>query len=427
MTGRLPGQSRRLDLKCDGWKAITSVRAFSSSTGRRVLLLLLGACCLSAGEARAQVGRVPVLDRTVPRDEGFKLNFGVGGGYTTNPTFLTAGGVSSRDMNADLRAGIANRKTSPRTEWSARYDAYYTHYGNNSQFDTINHALNFDGRYLTTPRSSLSLAERFFYSRNPLQIGASGPADDAVILTRETKRLRSVSDATFDTSLSRSLALQAGASFRVERLDMANFSDNNTYSARFGMVARMGEKDSLSSILNHTHFNYVGAGTVDSTAHGVDVSWSHQPPEGTGWELSAGVSQFTQDRTSQRLFIGEGSLHHRFRPFDFTVDYRRRLDADAAFATVSVAQDAHAGFSRPVGRFGSLGVFGEYGTRSSPAEIGVRPPITYTGGGIHGSFAFDPRVSLSFDARRRQQTADPAAGGDLTYDSILVGLAFQVI
>src|SRR5262245_46968189 len=398
-----------------------------SATRWRILILIFGASCIPAGEARAQVARVPVLDRAAPRDEGFKFNVGVGGGYTTNPTFVPSSAVSSGDSNANLSAGIMNRKTSPRTEWSARYDAYYTHYQSNSQFDTTNHALNFDGRYLTTPRSRLSLAERFFYSRNPLQIGASSPADDAVILTRETKRLRSVSDATFDTSLSRFLALQAGASLRVERLDMATLSDSNTYAARFGMVASVGEKDNLSYILNRTHFNYVSGGTADSTANGLDVSWSHQPPDGTGWVLSAGVSRFTQNRSGQQVLTGEGSLHHRFRPFDFIVDYRRRLDADAAFATVSVAQDAHAAISRGIGRSGSLGLFGEYGTRSSAAGTGVRPPVTYTGGGIHGSFSFDPRVSLSFDARRRKQTADAAVGGDLTYDSILVGLAFQVI
>src|SRR5262245_7689981 len=398
-----------------------------SATRWRILILIFGASCIPAGEARAQAARVPVLDRAAPRDEGFKFNIGVGGGYTTNPTFASSSAVSSGDSNATLSAGLMNRKTSPRTDWSARYDAYYTHYGTNSQFDTTNHALNFDGRYLTTPRSRLSLYERFFYSRNPLQIGASGPAADAVILTRETKRLRSVSDATFDTSLSRSLALQAGATLRIERLDMANVSDNNTYSGRFGMVASVGERDNLSYTLSHTRFNYVGTGTADSTAYGLDMSWSHQVPEGPGWVLAAGVSQFAQDRSSHQLFVGEGSLHHRFSPFDFTVDYHRRLDADAAFATVSVAQDAHAGVSRAVGRFGSMGVFGEYGTRSSAAETGVRPPIRYTGGGIHGSFSFDPRVSFSFDVRRRKQMADPAAGGDLTYDSLLLGLVFQVI
>jgi len=93
---------------------------------------------------------------------------------------------------------------------------------------------------------------------------------------------------------------------------------------------------------------------------------------------------------------------------------------------VTVAQNAYAGISGTVGRSASLGVFGEYGTRDSVLESGDRTALTYTGGAIRGSITLDPRFSISGEARRRKQTAAEGSGEDLTVDTLLLGLVFQV-
>ena len=387
----------------------------------RVLIVLLGACCLPAGLVRAQM-----QGGAGPRPDEFKLSVGLGGGYTTNPALRSDSGGSSGDSITDLRAGLMDRKSSPRTAWSARYDSFYTRYGSNNQFDTINHTLNFDGRYLVTRRTHLNLFEHFFYSRNPLQIGLAAPTDETIILTRQTNRWRSVSDAAFDTSLSRSFTLQVGASSRIERLDLTPSIDINTYSGRLGIQKQVGQQDSFSSTYVYSRFNFHSEGASDAEAHGMDLSWSHGPPPGAGWVLSAGVSQVTRDGGSQDWLMAGATLHHPFRRFDFVSGYRRSLDADAGVATVTVAQNAYAGISGTVGRSASLGVFGEYGTRDSVLETGDRLALRYTGGAIRGSIAFDPRFSISGEARRRKQTAADGAGEDLTVDTLVLGLVFQV-
>jgi len=398
-----------------------SRRSLSSAMNWRILTLLLGACSLPTELARAQVpgGAGPT------RDE-FKLSIGVGAGYTTNPALRSDSGGSGGDSITDLRAGLMDRRTSPRTEWSARYDAFYTSYGSNNEFDTINHALNFDGRYLVTRRTRLSLFEHFFYSRNPLQIGIASPTDEAVILTQQTNRWRSISDAALDTSLSRSFTLQAGASSRIERLDLSPSVDINTYSGRLGIQAQVGVKDTLSSTYRYSRFDFHDEGSADAEAHGMDLSWTHGPPAGAGWGLSAGVSQVTRDGERQNNLVAGATLQHPFRRFNFVSGYRRGLEADAGVATVTVAQNVYAGISGALGRSASLGVFGEYGTRDSVLEAGDRLALRYTGGGIRGSISFDPRFSISGEARRRKQTAAEGSGEDLTVDTLFLGLVFEV-
>ncbi|HYS04793.1 MAG TPA: hypothetical protein VEW47_06335 [Candidatus Dormibacteraeota bacterium] len=399
---------------------VTSRKVLSRSTGRRILLLLLGACCLPAGLLRAQV-----QDGAAPTRGDFKFSVGVGGGYTTNPALRSDSGGSNGDSITDLRAGLADHKSSQRTDWSANYDAFYTRYGSNNQFDTINHALHFDGRYLVTRRTHLNLFEHFFYSRNPLQIGAA-PTDETIILTRQTHRWRSVSDAGFDTSVSRSLVLQVGGSSRLERLDLTPSVDVNTYSGRLGIQKQVGLRDSVSSTYGYSRFDFLSESTADAEAHRVDVSWSHGPPAGAGYVLSTGVSRVTREGDSRNWLMAAATLHHPFRRFDFVSGYRRSLDADAGVATVTVAQNAYAGISGTVGRSASLGVFGEYGTRDSVLESGDRTALTYTGGAIRGSVTLDPRFSISGEARRRKQTAAEGSGEDLTVDTLFLGLVFQV-
>ena len=398
-----------------------SRRPLFAATGWRVLIFLLGACGLPAVLARAQLqGGVG------PGPNQFKVSVGLGGGYTTNPPLRADSEGLSGDSVADLRASLMDRKTSPRTDWSARYDSFYTRYGSSNQLDSINHALNFDGRYLVTRRTHLNLFEHFFYSRNPLQIGTATPTDETVILTRQTNRWRSISDAAFDTSLTRSLTLQVGAASRIERLDLSPSIDINTYAGRLGIQKQVGQKDSISSTYSYSRFDFHSESTPNAEAHGLDVSWSHGPPAGAGCMLSAGLSRITREGESQNRLMAGAMLHQPFRRLDFVSGYRRSLDADAGVATVTVAQNAYAGITGTVGRAGSLGGFGEYGTRDSVLGTGERIALTYTGGAIRGAIALTPRVSVSGEARRRKQTATAGAGEDLTVDTVFLGLVFQV-
>jgi hypothetical protein len=252
------------------------------------------------------------------------------------------------------------------------------------------------------------------------------PTDESVILTRQTNRWRSVSDATFDTSLSRSLVLQVGATTRIERLDLSPSIDINTYAGRLGVQKQVGQKDSLSSTYSYSRFDFQSGSTANAEAHGVDLSWSHGPQTGPGCVMSIGMSRVFRGGESRDWFMAGATFHHPFRRLDFISGYRRSLDADAGVATVTVAQNAYAGVSGTVGRSGSLGGFGEYGTRDSVLETGDRVALAYSGGGIRGSLAVTSRLGVSGEARRRKQTATGGTGDDLTVDTVYLGLVFQV-
>ena len=400
---------------------VTSRKGPSRSTGRRILLLLLGVWGLPAVLARAQL-----QGDAAPRPDEFKLNVGLGGGYTTNPGLRSATGESNADSTSELRVAILDRKSSPRTDWSAKYDSFYTRYGSNNQFDTVNHALSFDGRYLVRRRTHLNLFEHFFYSRNPFQIGVAAPTDETIILTQLTHRWRSISDAEFDTAVSRSLTLRVGASSRIERLDLSPSVDINTYSGRLGIQKQIGAQNSIASTYGYSRFDFQSEGTADVQSHGLDLSWSHGPPAGPACVLSAGLSRVLSESERQNRLTAGVTLHHPFRRIDFVSGYRRSLDADAGVATVTVAQNAYAGLSGTVGRSASLGVFAEYGKRDSVLETGDQIALTYTGAAIRGSIALDPRFSISGEARRRKQMAAEGAGEDLTVDTLFLGLVFQI-
>src|SRR2546428_13166354 len=124
---------------------MTSRKLFSCSMGRRVLFLLLGTCCLPTGLARAQM-----LGGAGPRPDEFKLSFGLGGGYTTNPALRSDSGGSSGDSITDPRAGLMDRTSSPWTDRSARSHSFYPRSGSNNSFDHVNHARNIDLRYPAT-------------------------------------------------------------------------------------------------------------------------------------------------------------------------------------------------------------------------------------------------------------------------------------
>ncbi len=357
----------------------------------------------------------------------FDLSLALGRRFTTNAGLQSDGQGSEGDSITDLRADFTGRRSSRRTAWSAAYDSFYTRYGRNAQFDTINHALNFDGRYLVTRNSRLSLVERFFYSQNPLQIGTAESPGEVIILTRQTKRWRSFSDATTDTRLSPSLTLHAEASARIERLDLSPPVDTDTYSARLGLQKQIGREDSISSTYTYSSFNFHREGVADAEAQGVDVSWSHGTPGRTDWMVSAGVQNVTREGARQNRVTAGASLHQPFRRLDFVSGYRRSLDADAGVATVTEAQSAYAGISGRLGRSASLGIRGEYGTRDSIFESGDRLALTYTGVAIQGSIALNPRLSLSGEARRRKQDVSAGAGDDLTVDTLFLGLVFRVL
>ena len=400
---------------------MTSRGSLASAAGRRVLALLLGTCFIPTLPALAQA---PVAAGSTHGD--FKFSLGVGGGYTSNATLRSDGEGSSGDSIANLRADLSERKTSPRTDWSAAYDSYYTSYGTNDQFDSLNHSLNFDGRYLVTSRSHLNLFEHFFYSRNPLQIATTAPTTETVILTQQTHRWRSISDVAFDTSLSRSLSLLTGVTSRIERIDLNPSVDTDTYSGRLGIQKQLGKKDSIASSYSYSRFDFHDETVPNSEANGVDVSWSHGPPAGAGCTVSAGVSKVTREGNSQNLVVAGATLHHPFRRLDFISEYRRSLAADIGVATLTVAQNANAGLSGTVGRSASLGAFAEYGTRDSVLDTGAQQALRYTGGGLRGSIALNPRLSLSGEARRRKQVGLEGAVEDLTVDTFFMSLVLQV-
>jgi hypothetical protein len=401
---------------------MSSRRLRSSAARRRILILLLGACALPAALARAQVQGGA---GTTPNE--LKLSVGLGGGYTSNPSLRSDSGELIGDSIADVRGDLVDHRSSPRTDWSAKYAALYTRYGSNSELDSINHALTFDGRYLVTRRTHLRLLETFFYSRNPLQIETTAPTSETVILTKQSNRWRSVSDGSFDTTLSRSSTLQIGATSRIERLDLNPAIDIHTYSGRIGIQKQIGQKDGVSSTYTYSRFNFHSDSVTDAETHGIDVSWSHGPPSGAGCVLSVGVSRVTQAGQSQNRFTAGATLHHPFHRLDFVSGYRRTLDADAGVATLTVAQNAYAGLTGTIGRWGSVGGFGEYGTRDSVLETGEAVALKYAGGGIRASIAFNPRLSLSADARRRKQTSSTGTGDALTVDTFFLGLVFQVL
>lgn len=385
------------------------------------MALFLGTCGLSATLARAQE-----RDGAGTAPNEFSFNVGLGGGFTSNPS-LQSGGGSNGDSISDLRADLLGRKKSPRTEWSAGYDSFYTRYGTNGQFDTINQALNFDGRYLVTRRSRLALFEHFFYSRNPLRIETAEPADEAVILTRQTKRWRSISDAELDTRLSRSLTLKIGTSARTERFDLDPPVNTDVYSARFGIQKQVGQKDNIASTYSYSRFGFHQEGVADAEAQAVNVSWSRTAPAQTDWGLSAGVSNVLRGGARQNRVVAAASLHHPFRRLDVVSGYRRSIDADTGATTLTLAQNAYAGISVRVGQRTSLGLFGEYGTRDSILEGGERLALSYIGGAMRGSFTFNPRLSISGEARRRKQDVTAGAGDGLTVDTVFIGLVFRVV
>jgi hypothetical protein len=400
---------------------MTSRQSISSAAKPRIPILLLVAVCLAPALARAQVSGGA---GATPND--FKLTLSLGGGYSSNPGLRSESGELRSDSIANLRAAVAEHRSSARTDWSARYDAFYTHYGSNDQLDSINHALYFDGRYLLTRRAHIKLLESFFYSRNPLQIGTTTPENETIILTRLTNRWRSVSDGSIDTVLSRSLTLQVGASSRIERLDLTPSVDINTYAGRIGILKQIDQKNSLATTYSYSRFSFHRDTIFDAETNGVDLSWSHGPLAGPGYVLSAGVSRVTGGGDSQNRVTAGATLHHPFRRVDFVSGYHRSLDADAGVATVTVAQNAYAGITGSIGRSGTLGGFGEYGTRDSVLETGDEVALKYAGGAIRASFALNPRFSISGEARRRKQTTSSSTAEDLTVDTFFLGLVFQL-
>lgn len=389
----------------------------SATAWRRFLGPLVVACALPAAEARAQApGPID------PTPNGFDLNVGLGMRFTSNPGLAADGGGSEGDSIADLRAELIGRRSSPRTEWSARYAPFYTRYGSHSQFDAVNHALGVDARYIVTPRSRLGLIDRFHSSRDLSLVDSGEPGAEPIILTRLTRRWRNFADAAFEAALSRSLSLQVGASSRVERFDLSPSVDSNMESARLGIKKQVGREDSFATTCSYSRFGFQGQGVDGAEAQGAELSWSHGAPTRTDWTLSAGVSRVARGPDRQNRLTATASLHRPFRRLDFVSAYRRGLGADSGVANVTVAQDAHAGISARAGQRATLALRGEYGTRDSVLESGDRLALSYTGGALLGTITINEHLSISGEARRRSQRASEGAGDDLTVNTCFLRL-----
>jgi hypothetical protein len=395
-------------------------RSRSATVWRGVLTSVFLASGVPAGLARAQAA-----GGEAPPPNQFSFSLGLGERFTSNATLAPGGGDAEDDTIADLRADLSARRRSPRTEWSARYAPYYTRYRTHEQFDTSNHAFDFDGRYQVSRRGTLRLSERFFSSRNPLQIGTADTAEETIILTRQTSRWRSLTDASFDASLSRTLTFLAGASTRIERFDPSPPTDTLTSTGRVGLQKQMGREDSLAASYSYSRFAF-GDESRDIVGHGLGVSWSHTAPAPTEWELAVGVSNVTRGDERQNRLTAAASLRHRFRRLDWVTAYRRSIGADSGVANVTVGQNAHVAVTATVGRRGTLGVRGEYGTRDSVLDEGDLLALRYVGGAVHGSFAFNPTLSLAVEARRRKQEIAEGAGEDVTVDTFFAGLAIRI-
>lgn len=393
----------------------------SATAWRQVLCLLLVACGLPAVPARAQV---PVV--VAPEPNGFDLNLGMGIRHTSNPALESGGGGSEGDAITDFRADFRGHRGSPRTDWSASYAPFYTRYGSNSQFDTVNHALTVDARYALTPRSRLGLSDRFHASRDMSHVDIAETAGEAVILTRVTKRWRNFADAAFDSNVSRSLSLQLGASSRIERFDVSPSVNSNMDSARLGVRKQVGRVDGFTTTYSYSRFGFQGQGVDGAQAQGMDLAWSHGAPARTDWVLSAGMSKVARGTDRQNRFTAAASLHHPFRRLDFISGYRRGLGADSGVANVTVAQDASAGISGRAGRRTTLALRGEYGTRDSVLEGGDRLTLSYSGGALQGTLTFNPRLSVSGEARRRRQSVTEGAGDELTVNVFFLRLNWLV-
>jgi hypothetical protein len=392
-----------------------------AARAQRALTVVLGACGLPGVLARAQTP-----GEAAPPSSSFTFSLGLGGGFTSNPGFVSSTGESSGDSIANLRGDLAKRKTTPRTDWSARYGAFYTRYGSNGQLDSVNHALDFGGRYLPGRRSRVNVLEHFFYSRNPLQIETTDPTNEAVILTRQTDRWRSISDVSFDSLVSRTVTLQAGAMARIERFDLSPPLKIDSYAGRFGIKKQIGRTDSISSVYSYSRFAFHDENVPDTNVQGLDLGWGRGAPARTIWDLSAGVSRVARAGGGQGRFMAAASMHHAFRRLEFVSGYRRSIDADAGVATLTVAQNAYSGITVKVGERASMGLLGEYGTRDSVLEGGEQLALKYSGGAARFTVTVNPRLDLSGEARRRRQTVTAGAGDDLTVNSLLLNLVYRV-
>lgn len=394
-------------------------RRWSVGSGRAACLLLV-AFGLPAAEALAQV---PVDVRPAP--SGFDLNVGVGMRLTSNAGLEPRGG-SEGDSITDLRADLTGHRGSPRTDWSARYNPFYTRYGNNGQFDTVHHALTVDARYALTARSRLALSDRFHASRDLSYIDGGDATGEPVILTQVTRRWRNFADAGFDANLTRDLSLQVGASSRIERFDLSPSVNSTMSAARLGLRKQVGRQDGFSTTYTYSRFGFENQGVDGAEAHGMDLAWSHGAPARTDWVVSAGMSTVSRGPDRQNRFTAAASLHHPFRRVDFVSGYRRGLGADAGVANVTVTQDLNAGVSGSAGRRTRLAVRGEYGTRDSILDGGDRLALSYAGGSLLGTVTFNPRLSISGEARRRKQTVTEGSGDPLTVNMFLLRLNILV-
>lgn len=398
------------------WRwSVGSIRAW-----RRAACLLLVAFGLPAAKALAQV---PVDVRSAP--SGFDLNVGLGIRLTSNAG-LEPGGGSEGDSITDLRADLTGHRVSPRTDWSAKYAPFYTRYGNNGQFDTVNHALTVDARYALTQRSRLALSERFYASRDLSHIDGADATGDPVILTQVTRRWRNFADAGFDANLTRDLSLQVGASSRIERFDLSPSVNSSMSAARLGLRKQVGRQDGFSTTYTYSRFGFENQGVDGAEAQGMDLAWSHGAPARTDWVVSAGMSTVSRGSDRQNRITAAASLHHPFRRLDFISGYRRGLGADAGVANVTVTQDLNAGVSGRAGQRTRLAVRGEYGTRDSILDGGDRLALSYAGGSLLGTVTVNPRFSISGEARRRKQTVTEGSGDQLTVNMFLLRLNILV-
>ena len=396
-----------------------SFRPFIQARAGRTAVMVLLASSLG-GVARAQT---PAPAKPAP--DRFDLSLALGERSTSNPAFQPDNQSPDGDYVSDLRADLAGARKTQRTDWSLHYRPFYTRYRVNDQFDTSNHALDWDGSYRLSRLTNLKLLERFSYSRDPIQV-ASPETGDSPVLTRQTKRWRNAADAGVDLGLSRSVSFLMGAFARVDRYQDPGLADTNTYTGRVGVLDHLGRQDRLATTYSYSRFLLNSDAASDVSSHGLDVEWSHGAPGRTELGLSVGLAEVFQSGARQNRFTGGASFHRPFRHADFVTGYRRSLSADTGVASVTLAQNAYAGFSGGLGRRVTLGLVADYGTRKSALTEGTDVDLSYAGGTVRGSVTLNERFSLTGEASRRRQNDAVGVGSDVTADIYFLGLAFKI-
>jgi hypothetical protein len=409
-------------------------RAGRGAGAGRVAALSLAGTLLAGNLALSQSkASVPSKSGAPPPNE-ISLTGALAERATSNPRSETDSSSPEGDYVSDLRADLSARRRSERTDWSLNFQPFYTRYHVNSDLDSANYTFDFDGRYDLSRRVKLTLGQHGSYSRNPLYV-AQFETGNAPVITTETKRWMSRSSVSVATEISRSLNVQVGTAFGLARFQDPTFYDNQNYSVSAGLTKTISRSQTLSAGYNYLHFLLTAPQLPESTTtgHGLQGGWAYALTAESGISVSLGASRVTQDAFQQTLYTGDASLRHAFKSLAISGGYRQGLAADLGASEVNLSRDLYAALEGKLGRSAHWGLVGNYGTRTSALDQGVRQDITYMGGALRGDIQLHEQLSLIGEASwRRQDNAGDSGtngqipSGEVTVNWLFLGLDFKI-